>query len=223
MRNSSISLSIVLVGGLLAGDAARADYMDWSYRWSISPSPVMTSGTGTVSQALGQPGMGATRILAAAVTTSSDASSLNPDRYSKFFNLTLHLTDRATHQAGSLTFTGLIRGTLTATSAHLTETFLAPNEYLRLGRHVYWVELPKYLTLKAPGALVVPAYYAEVRVWNIAPPPRLTPRPMAASLMMASIAADPAPPASTPEPSSLALGGLGVVLLSCFALWRIWG
>lgn len=222
MRNSSLRLSLVLIVGLLVGGAARADYMDWSYRWSLSPAPVLSSGTGTVSQALGQPGKGATRILAAAVTTSSDASAKEPDRYNKTFRLTLHLMDRATHQSGSLTFSGTIIGTLTANSAHLTETFRTPIEYLRLGKHLYEVELPRYLRLMSPGSLVVPTYYAAVHVWNVAPPPKVSPRVMAASVMMASIASVPAT-ASTPEPSSLVLGGLGVVLLACSALWRTWG
>ena len=222
MRSSSLPLSIVLIVGLLVGGAARADYMNWSYHWSISPAPVLASGTGTVSQALGQPGKGATRILAAAVTTSSDASAKNPDRYNKTFSLTLHLMDRATHQSGSLTFSGTILGTLTANSAHLTETFRTPIEYLRLGRHIYEVQLPRYLTLMSPGSLVVPTYYAAVRVFNVAPPPKVPPRVMAASVMMASIASVPAS-ASTPEPSSLVLGGLGVVLLAWSALWRTWG
>lgn len=222
MRNASIRLALVLIWGLLVAGAARADYMNWSYHWSISPAPVLSSGTGTVSQALGQPGKGASRILAGAVTTSSSAMPQNPDHYNKMFSLTLHLTDWAMHKSGSLTFFGVIRGTLTATGAHLTETFLTPNEYLKLGNHTYWVELPRYLTLMPPGSLVVPTYYAQVREWNVAPPPRVAPRPMAASVMMASVEAAPLS-ASTPEPSSLALGGVGVLLLGCFALWRIWG
>lgn len=225
MRSSSLPLSIVLVGGLLSGSAARADYMNWSYRWSVGPAPVLASGTGTVSQALGQPGKGASRILAAAVTTSSDAMARDPDRYNASFRLTLHLMDRATHQSGSLTFSGLIRGTLTAGSAHLTETFRTPIDYLRLGRHIYEVQLPRYLALMAPGSLVVPTFYAAVHVWNVpAPPPWVPPHRMAAAaVMMASIEADPPVPAATPEPSALALGGLGVVLLGWAALWRIWG
>lgn len=223
MRSSSL-LSIVLVGGLFWGGAARADYMNWSYRWSISPAPVLASGTGTVSQALGQPGSGASRILAAAVTTSSDASAKDPDRYNASFRLTLHLMDRATRQSGSLTFAGKIIGTVTATTSRLTETFLTPTEYLRLGKHTYLVELPRYIHPMAPGSLVVPTYYAAVRVWNVPPPPRrLQPRAMTASVMIASIGADPSISASTPEPPGFVLGGLGAMLLGCSVFRRIWG
>lgn len=223
MRNSSLRLVIALMGGLIAGSAARADYMDWSYRWSIGPAPVLASGTGTVSQALGQPGTGATRILAAAVTTSSDASAQDPDRYNKSFNLVLHIVDRANRQSGSLTFYGHILGSLTANTASLVETFRTASEYLRLGRHIYAVELPSFIRLMAPGSLVVPTFYAGVRVWNVPPPPPHRPQVMAASVKIASISVDPQTSASTPEPSGLLLGGLGVVLLSWSALWRTWG
>lgn len=30
---------------LLAGGPARADYMNWSYHWGISPGPVLAGGT----------------------------------------------------------------------------------------------------------------------------------------------------------------------------------
>jgi MYXO-CTERM domain-containing protein len=213
MRYSFVRLLAVLLMGLLAGvNGARAEYMNWSYYWSISPAPVLASGTGTVSQALGKGGNGSTRLLAAAVTTNSDTSARTPDRFHSYFNLTLHLTDRATHQSGSLTFRGLISGTLTANSAHLTETFLTPAEHLTLGKHIYWVELPKSISLLPPGSPVVPYYYAEVQVENV--PTLSHPAVKAASMMIqtASVATDPAP-ASAPEPSGLVLGGLGVVLL----------
>jgi hypothetical protein len=222
MRFSTFRLPSVLVLGLLWGGDTRADYMNWSYHWSIGPAPVLASGTGTVSQALGQPGRGAHRLLAAAVTTSSDASASKPDHYNKSFQLTLHLMDLATRQSGSLTFSGIISGTLTGTASHLTERFLTPIEHLRLGGHIYWVELPSRITLMAPGSLVVPYYYAQVRVLNVLPPPP-HPRIMAASIAMvreASIAAAPPASGATPEPSSLLLCGLGIGLLGCAALWR---
>lgn len=226
MRFATYRLLFVLMPGLLCGGALRADYMNWSYHWSISPAPVLSSGTGTVSQALGQPGRGAPRILAAAVTTSSSASALNPDRYNKFFRLTLHLMDRATHQSGSLTFLGTISGTLTGTTSHLTERFLTPFEHLRLNRHIYWVRLPSYIALMPPGSLVVPTYYAGVWVENVSPVPMVKPPVMAASVAMvheASVMGDlhgPAPAGHVPEPSSLLLGVLGVVLLGCVVLCR---
>jgi hypothetical protein len=223
MRLPTVLLPAVLVVGFLFSQrAARAEYMDWSYHWSISPAPVLASGTGSVAQALGQPGKGSTRILAAAVTTSSDASTRHPDYFYKSFDLTLHLTDRATHQSGSLTFQGRISGTLTATSAHLIESFRTPIEHLKLGSHIYYVDLPSRFSLLPPGAPVVRDYYATVWVEND-PPPRWHPEVKAASIMVvhaASVGGDPPGTASAPEPSSLVLVSLGVVLMGCAAIRR---
>jgi hypothetical protein len=197
--------------------------MNWSYHWSISPSPVLASGTGTVSQALGPGGKGASRILAAAVTTSSSATAKNSDHFNKYFSLTLHMTDLATHKSGNLTFYGHITGTLTATSAHLTESFRTHIEHLTLGKHTYWVDLPGSLALAPPGSSWIPSYYAAVWVQNVSPPPRITPHPIAASVAMvreALLVADPQVSTTTPEPSSLILGGLGVVLMGCAAVRR---
>ncbi len=96
MRNASIRLGgVLLVSLLLGGGTARADLIDWSYHWSISPAPVLASGTGTVAEALyrGSSEGGSHNLLAAAVTTSSSATTRDPDRFNSSFNLTLHLTD----------------------------------------------------------------------------------------------------------------------------------
>jgi hypothetical protein len=227
MVKSSTRLPMVLIVGLLCGGAARAEYMDWSYHWSVSPSPVLTSGTGSVTQTLFSYGSrpGGTRIPVAAVTTTSAAMPNHPDIYNKNFSLTLHLTDLATHKSGNLTFYGNIRGTLTYDSAHLYQSFRTPIEHLTLGHHTYWVRLPTYLRLMAPGSLVVPTYYASVIVGNVwhPRPPVVHSVTKSASVMAASIASVPRISASTPEPSGFVLGSLGAVLLSCFALWRIWG
>jgi hypothetical protein len=221
MRFSSVPLSILLAVGLLfSKGVARAEYMNWSYHWSIGPAPVLASGTGSVSQALGWGGKGSSHILAAAVTTSSSASARNPDRFQKSFALTLHLQDRGTRQSGALTFHGLISGTLTASSARLSESFATPIEHLRLGSHVYWIELPSRVTLRPPGASVVPSYYATVWVTNVSPPPPSHPRVMAAALMVAGASIASVPAASTPEPSSIVLGGLGIVMLGGIGLGR---
>lgn len=225
MTYSSSRLPFALMLGLLWGGAARAEYMDWSYQWGITPSRVLTSGTGSVTQTLYRvsPKPGAAAIPVAAVTTTSDATSQNPDRYNKNFSLVLHLADKATHQSGSLTFYGNIRGTLSYDRANLVESFRTPIEHLRLGNHIYYVRLPSYVRLMPPGSLVVPTYYAAVSVENVPPPPVVHPAIKTASIMTASNTAGPNIASSTPEPSGLVLGSLGVVLLGCAFVRRIWG
>lgn len=215
------------MGLLLGGQPARADFMNWSYQWSIGPRPVFASGTGTVAMAVGQSGRGASHLQAAAITTSSSAPASSPDRFNSNFNLILHLTDRASHTSGNLTFQGRIVGTLTSSGAHLSETFSTPLERLRLGGHVYWVSLPNHLMLVAPGTTTVPSLTATVRVVNVwNPPPRPHPHPLAAApTMMVSIASiSPAEPAPAPEPPALLLSGVGIVLVSlgCLARYYRW-
>ncbi len=224
MTQSSIRLPIALFFGLFCCGVVRADYMDWSYHWSISPSPVLASGTGSVAQALSRSGLGAHRLLVAAATTTSSAMASDPDHFNKNFKLSLRLTDLATHQSGNLTFSGNISGTLSYNRAQLSESFRTNVEHLRLGNHMYWVTLPNYVRLMPPGSSAVPMLYASVLVQNLPPSPPLPPiHPLmrTAGITTASIATDPKV-ASTPEPSGIVLGSLGAVL-GCVVVRRIWG
>jgi hypothetical protein len=203
-------IALLMVGATIQ---ARADFMDWSYHWSISPAAVLSSGTGSVALALSQDGNGASSIPSATVTTSSSATNTAPDIYKVGYNLTLHLTDNQSHKSGELTFHGLLSGNVSATSSHLTNSFSDPTEKLRLGGHLYSVTLnPSLMTLAPPGATVLPQINALVNVTNAtgSPTPGVqNPGPGAGS---------PGTVQSTPEPTSfvlgvLAFGGLGVATL----------
>jgi hypothetical protein len=213
MRTTSLRLLGVLALGLLSHEnAARAEFMDWSYNWGVGPRPVVASGTGTVAFALYRGGMGSTMLRAAAVTTSSAAPSQRPDRFASSFNLTLHLRDIPSHQSGELVFRGTITGTLTANSSNLIERFSLSTEKITLGGHTYVVTLfPSRFMLPRPGSPYVPQIDALVRVQNA----RL---PIAYPLAEA-VLRDAAIP-SAPEPSALVLAGWGVVLLVCVSVWR---
>jgi hypothetical protein len=195
---------------------SRADFMDWSYHWSISPAPVLASGTGSVALALAQDGSGASSIPAATVSTSSSATSAAPDVYKVGYNLTLNLKDDSSNQSGALTFHGLLSGTVTATTANLTNSFSDPTEQLRLGSHLYSVTLnPSLMTLAPPGASVLPQINALVHVTNATGGSVGSPTPMVQSPtpMAQSPTPNPgstAPVHSVPEPSSLALAMLGL-------------
>src|SRR5262245_2374947 len=54
VKRSTVCALLVAVC-LLAGGRARADMVDFSYSWTISPKTVLSSGTGTVSFALFAP------------------------------------------------------------------------------------------------------------------------------------------------------------------------
>ncbi len=229
MRSASLRLPAVLVVTLLLGESsAHAEFMQWSYHWSISPAPVFSGGTGTVALALGQPGRGSTKLLAAAMTTSSSATAQCTDHFNSSFNLSLHLTDLLTHKSGNLTFRGTITGTLTDSRASLVESFRVPAEHITISGHTYYVSLPSRLAMLPPGTAAIPYLYATVGVQNAWPPP-IPPRVSAAATVTdamivraASFQAAPAS-ASTPEPSALVLAALGAALLSivCISRFRL--
>jgi hypothetical protein len=191
---------------MLGGSQARAEFINWSYSWSIGPAPVLASGTGTVAQALYHGGSetGSQIIRAAAITTSSSATAGKPDHFAKSFDLVLHLTDAQSHQSRNLTFHGLIVGTLTSSSSHLSEIILDPIRGALLGKHLYLVTLPSHLALMRPGASVIPILSATVRVQDVG---FLYPGAQSAMIHTASVR-------PAPEPSTLALGGVGAVLLA---------
>ncbi len=203
-------IALLMVGATMQ---SRADFMDWSYRWSISPATVLSSGTGSVALALAQDGSGASSIPAATVTTSSSATNAAPDVYKVGYNLTLQVKDNNSHRSGDLTFHGLLSGTVSATSSHLTNTFSDPTEQLRLGGRLYSVTInPSLMTLAPPGSAVLPQINALVSVTN----PAGHPTPMVQN--PAPNVGSPGSVQSTPEPSSLVLGmlafgGLGAATL----------
>ncbi len=86
-------LSLAALVSLSATIPSRAGFMDWSYHWSISPGPVLSSGTGSVALTLAQDGRGASSIPTATVTTSSSATNAAPDVYKVGYNLMLQLKD----------------------------------------------------------------------------------------------------------------------------------
>lgn len=214
-------IAATLILGSASG--ARADFMNWSYHWSITPGPVMASGTGSVALALAQDGSGASTIPAATVTTTSSATDAAPDKYNVGYNLTLHLTDNPSKQSGDLTFHGTVAGTVSATSAHLTNTFHDPTtEKVRLGGHLYSVTInPTLLTLATPGSVSPPQINALVSVINAPGTPTGHPHSLRPMVQVPPPSGGgPGPVQSAPEPSSLVLGMLASGWLGLAALRR---
>lgn len=195
-----LAASMVL---LAAAGLGRADYLNWSYHWSVN-TPVLASGTGSVAVAVVPNGNAADTIPVANLTTTSSATSANPDVYNTSYHLTLTLSDTASNTSGSLTWDTSLRGNLTATSSSVHNIFAwagAPNaltQTLTLGHNQYQVTLqPSTATLTAPGSS--------------------TP-----VLLTASVSVSPTVGISgnSPEPVSLLLGGLGCTLLGVGGWWK---
>jgi hypothetical protein len=99
------------------------------------------------------------------------------------YTLFVNLTDTASMASGTVMFTGKLGGSFTATSAaSITNTLNDPStQSIRLGDHLYTVTIGGYVPPSPPGALTSGVIGGHISVSDV------------------------------PEPTSLVLGGLGVL------------
>ena len=123
-------LFMLAVVAALGESAARAEFVDFSYAWSVQPGAVLPGGTGSVQIAL-TPNASAnyqlgaaspTLIPGATITTTSAAIAGTPDSFNNPFSLGIMLKDTTSGATGNLTFSGTIAGTLTFNTSTLTST-----------------------------------------------------------------------------------------------------
>jgi hypothetical protein len=181
---------------LLAGGAARADFISWSYNWSRSPGVIASdnhpaTGYITLTDESLKNAVGDSNIVATNLRTYSAASTADPDRFTaKVYTLNLFLLDQESGRSTTLTFTGQFDGTLTAASANIQNTFLGPStQTVVLGDHLYTVTLDHYSPPGPTGAVNSGSISAH------------------ASITVGTVF-------QQPEPSALALAGLGAGLLA---------
>jgi hypothetical protein len=151
--------SSAVAGLLLAGAPARADFVQWTYNWQ--PGSLAASadspGTGGVSFS-NQPAAAATGnsdIVATNLRVFSTATPSNPDKLMTggAYTLSLTLTDLASGASGTLTWTGKLTGTFSATNSNLTNFFTSPiTQTLVLGQNLYTVSIGQYSPPGPPTA-----------------------------------------------------------------------
>src|SRR5262249_27412455 len=112
------------------------------------------------------------------------------------YTLKLTITDNSTHDSGTLTFTGAVGGTLSATSSTLTNSFVPSPNTLTLDGHVYTVSIPS-------GALAPPTSPQQNIFANVTVKDASTGSPFT----------------STPEPSARLLCGMAFACV-CLPLRR---
>jgi hypothetical protein len=186
-----------------AVNSARADFVAWTYNWSRSPVAV-GSGTGglTLTDEPVNHADGTSDIVATNIRSFSSASRSHPDNFSSAaYTLTLSLKDNASGASANMTFAGFFSGTLSATSANITNVFTGTTSYTRvLGDHTYTVTIGSYAPPGPPTASNAGSIGAHVSVDEFTGGGGSN---------------------NAPEPTSLLLATSGLSMLGAGA-WRKW-
>ncbi|MFO0843316.1 MAG: PEP-CTERM sorting domain-containing protein [Gemmataceae bacterium] len=199
-RAQRLCLLAVALG--LAGSAGTADGgpIRWGYDWSASPGFV-TAGAGkvTLSNETYHKAAGDSHVVATQLQVVSTASPQAPDTFATGgggYSLTINLKDLDSGETGSLTFTGKLQGSFSQLSANVTNTFTSPTvQSLLLGFTSFVVVMDAYTPPGPPDQLNFGSIGAMVEVASLKP-------------------AD-----NSPEPSAVALAGIGAGIAGLSA-WR---
>lgn len=193
MKRAPLLRSAALAALLLCATSARADLIQWGYRWEAIPTTV-TAGSGLVelTPEIYRTARGSSDIVAANLHVQSSALPSSPDVFTPLdgnYQLRLHLTDVATSTTGYIDFFGQLQGRFSQSNSQVTNTFLAPSsQTVTVGSAVFDVSLVYYTPPGPPAQGNLGSIGGHV---NVSANPDLD-------------------PASVPEPSSLALAGLGL-------------
>jgi hypothetical protein len=199
-RCARVALAFPLL--LVAAASARADPIQWNYNWEPTTAVVKADkpGTGTIQLFDEKAGSAAgnSDTVATNLTTLGTADSKKPDTFTNAaYGLVLTLTDEASGKSGTLTFKGLLNGTVSAKSAHIGNTFIVPTtQTLLLGQDLYTVTITSYAPPGPPTASKQGAISASV------------------SVQPNTVVGD------TPEPATLTLAGLGACGAGLGCWWR---
>jgi len=218
MKIKTIHLTLLLALSLFCGNAAKADFMNWSY--STTPSVpgfsvgggASPGGTVQLTDFTNQAG-GKSIPVIAVVTSSASASPVAFDPSNTAYSMKMTITDNTTHDSATLTFTGSVSGTLSATTSTLTNSFAPSTNSLTLDGHKYTVTIPT-ASLASPTS-PQNNILASVSVSNVTGPPVAAPQVVHPIFAPQAAPVVPPPTNNTPEPSSIALacaaiGALGV-------------
>lgn len=208
MKKSMSWLCFSLGLSLLCGSSAKADYINWSYTSTssvhgLAVGALSPSGGASVSLAGFNNGSAATSIPVLAYTTSTSLTDpIAFDPSTAKYRLGITFTDNATHDSGTLNFSGSVGGTLSATTSTLNNSIAPSSSSLTLDGHVYTVTIPS--TVLAPPTSPQQTIYATVRVSDVS----------------GDGGTPSTPTTNTPEPGGIALACMGITFHGSQALLR---
>lgn len=196
MRISWKALVLALVLVLGTNASARAEYLNWSYSWSMVP-PSITSKTG-LAGVVGATGFGVGTtdpIQAVTLSTFATGSSTAPEDVeieSSPYDLTLTLqdTDNPALLPQTLTFQGAMSGIVSTSDVSLTNSFVSSIASVVMGDYLYSVTLTGFTspTLNSTGSItaqIVVTRYDEGGGNGGGDPVTKTPEP--SSLVLAAL------------------------------------
>lgn len=197
-RRVGVSLALLLA----LVPKAHADLIPWAYSWSRSPTDILANAPGTGYIALTDEkqgtAVGSSDIVATNLKTVSTATAANPDVFTaKSYALTLTLTDLTSGTSGTLTFNGLINGTLSSANSNLSNSFTGQTtQQLVLGNSIYTTIIGAYTPPGPPDSnnLGSIGAHADVTVSHVIVE-------------------------SVPEPGTLALSLLGLAAVGAGRRW----
>jgi hypothetical protein len=196
--------AIVLL--FFAGTSARADFIPWTYNWDRNPVaiPADAPGSGGVSltNEPSKSATGSSDVVATNLKVFSSAPASDPDKLvtGGQYTLTLTLTDTQSTQSATLSWNGKLTGTFSKDNSNLTNAFDPSTPLTRtvtLGNNIYTITMGAYSPPGPPASSNAGSIGAHI---DVSP---------------SSIGGT----ATTPEPSTLLLSGLGLSLLGA-AGWR---
>jgi hypothetical protein len=191
-----LAAAIALLGSTATASAAP---IKWGYDWSASPGFV-TAGASkvTLSNETYHNAAGNSQVVATQLQVFSTASPLTPDTFGAGggYSLTINLKDIDSGATGSLTFTGQLQGSISQLSANVTNTFTgATTQTTLLGFTSFAVTMASYTPPGPPDQLNYGSIGAFIEVTSLKPSE------------------------TTPEPSTIALMGIGAGIAGLSA-WR---
>jgi hypothetical protein len=200
---SHLFASVVAVLMVL-GSQARADNINWHYNWtpgSLNVNSDAGPGGGflTFTNEPQAAAIGSSDIVVTNIRTVSTAPLSNPDTFTTAgaYTLSLQITDDASGQTGSLTFSGKLGGSFSANNAAVMNKFTGQiTQQLFLGGNTYTATIGPYAMPGPPTATNAGSISAHVDVSGI------------------NITAK-----DNPEPSSMALSLFGLTTVGA-GWWR---